>query len=74
MRSRLILSEYGVIKLSKIGINYVFDLKDNTTPNDTKRFLERFDSKNRMILLSVKKIRIESRYWKTIEDFLKDLL
>ncbi|NRH21003.1 DEAD/DEAH box helicase [Candidatus Gracilibacteria bacterium] len=74
MRSRLILSEYGVIKLSKIGINYVFDLKENTTPNDTKRFLERFDSKNRMILLSVKKIRIESRYWKTIEDFLKDLL
>ena len=63
MRSRLILSEYGVIKLSKIGINYVFDLSENTTPDNTKRFLERFDSKNRMILLSVKKIRIKAKYW-----------
>lgn len=74
MRSRLILSEYGVIKLSKIGINYVFDLTENTTPDNTKRFLERFDSKNRMILLSVKKIRIEAKYWKSTESFLEEII
>jgi transcription-repair coupling factor len=70
IRTRLILSEYNVIKLSRIGLNYVFDLSDSSTVADTKRFLERFDSENRMILLSAKKIRIETKYWKNITDFL----
>ncbi len=73
VRSRLILSDYNVIKLSKIGLNYVFDLSDSSTVADTKRFLERFDTQNRMILLSAKKIRIETKYWKTISDFLVDI-
>jgi transcription-repair coupling factor (superfamily II helicase) len=74
VRSRLILSEYNVIKVSKIGLNYVFDLSDASQVADTKRFLEKFDSKNRMILLSAKKIRIEIKYWKSAEDFLKEMI
>jgi transcription-repair coupling factor (superfamily II helicase) len=74
MRSRLILSEYKVIKVSKIWINYVFDFADNTSVSDIKRFLERFDTQKRMILLSIKKIRVESRYWKSPEDFLRNLV
>ncbi len=70
IRSRLILSDYGVVKLAKIGLNYVFDLEERTTVADAKRFLDRFDRGNDMILLSVKKIRIETRYWKTVEAFL----
>ena len=73
VRSRLILSEYHVIKLSKIGLNYVFDLSDTSTVTDTKRFLERFDTGNRMILLSARKIRIETKYWKDITDFLIEI-
>ncbi len=74
VRSRMVLSEYGVVKLTKIGLNYVFDLDERTTVAETKRFLERFDSHNQMILLSVKKIRIESRYWKSIEEFLGNIV
>jgi transcription-repair coupling factor (superfamily II helicase) len=74
VRSRLILSEYGVMKLSKIGLNYVFDLDERTMVADAKRFLDRFDRGNQMILLSVKKIRIETRYWKTVEKFLENII
>lgn len=74
IRSRLILAEYGVTKLSKVGVNYVFDLADPTTVTDTKRFLDRFDSDHNMLLLSVKKIRVETRYWKTVEKFLESLI
>ena len=74
IRSRLILSDYGVVKLAKIGLNYVFDLEERTTVGDAKRFLDRFDRGNDMILLSVKKIRIETKHWKTVELFLLSLL
>ncbi len=74
IRSRLILSQYAVSKLSKMGMNYVFDLSPSAQVSDTKRFLDRFDSKNRMILLSAKKIRIEVRHWKSIEDFLTEFI
>lgn len=74
IRSRLILSDYGVVKLSKVGINYVFDLDERTTSTDAKRFLDRFDTRHSMILLSVRKIRIEAQYWKTVEKFLKDII
>ena len=73
IRSRMILSEYKVVKVSKIGINFVFDLSEDTSVNDAKRFLDRFDNQKRMSLLSVKKIRVESRYWKSNEDFLMTL-
>ncbi len=69
----MILSEYKVVKVSKIGINFVFDLSEDTSVYDAKRFLEKFDNQKRMSLLSVKKIRVESRYWKSNEDFLKSL-
>lgn len=71
IRSRLILSEYGVVKVSKIGLNYVFDLEDHTTVAGAKRFLDHFDRDNDMILLSVKKLRIETKHWKTVEKFLE---
>ena len=74
IRSRLILSDYGVMKLAKVGLNYVFDLDERTTVADAKRFLDRFDSGNNMILLSVKKIRIETKHWKTVEKFLEHII
>jgi transcription-repair coupling factor (superfamily II helicase) len=74
IRTRLILTEYGVTKLSRIGVNYVFDLSDHTTVADTKRFLDRFDTGNNMLLLSVRKIRVETRYWRTVEQFLESMV
>ena len=61
LRTRLILAEYGVIKLSKVGMNYVFDFRDDTEVRIIRNFLERFDAKKDMVLLSAKKIRVETR-------------
>lgn len=74
LRARLILSEYNVIKVSKVGVNYVFDLAESTTPEEARRFLERFDRKKSFVLLSMKKIRVETRYWKSVGEFLEDIV
>ena len=74
IRSRLILSEYGVVRLAKVGLHYVFDLEERTTVADAKRFLDRFDHENNMILLSVRKIRIETKHWKIVEKFLENII
>lgn len=54
-------------------MNYVFDFVDETTVNDAKRFLDRFDRKRQYVLLSVKKIRTETRNYKNALDFLETL-
>ncbi len=73
LKARIVLSEYMVAKVSKIGMNYVFDFHESVNPEIVKRFLEYFDRKKRMVLLSIKKIRVETRYWKTPEDFLEEI-
>jgi transcription-repair coupling factor (superfamily II helicase) len=73
LKTRIILSEYDVIRLSRSGINYVFDFTDTWDATRIRAFLDRFDKKSRMVLLSIKKIRVETRYWKSIEDFLCEI-
>jgi transcription-repair coupling factor (superfamily II helicase) len=73
LRTRLTLAEYSVTKLSKVGMNYVFDFRDDTEVRIIRNFLERFDTKKDMVLLSAKKIRVETRYWKSGEEFLESL-
>ncbi len=72
LRSRIIFAEYGLESLKKVGQNYIFDFYDGTPVERIRAFLNRFDAKNRMTLLSVKKIRTETRYWKSAGDFLED--
>ncbi len=71
---RLILSEYGVKKLSKNWVNYVFDFVDDIDPTRVKAFLNRFDTQKSMVLLSLKKIRVEICHWKSIEEFLGEIV
>lgn len=74
LKWRIILGEYGVIKLAKVWVSYIFDFREDIEASRVKAFLERFDSKNSMVLLSLKKIRVETRYWKNSEDFLGDIV
>lgn len=67
------LTEYSVKKISKVGMNYVFDFIDDATVAGAKIFLDRFDRKKQYILLSVKKIRTETRNYTSILDFLETL-
>lgn len=74
IRSRIIFREYSVIKLSRVGMYYVFDLDSSVSPERVRAFLDRFDRKKQMSLLSLTKIRVEKRYWKDTEGFLSELL
>ncbi len=73
LKTRILLSEYGVIKLSKLGMNYVFDFAAWTDVARIKSFLERFDTKKVMVLVSLQKIRVEIRNWKSVEGFLEEI-
>lgn len=73
LHTRIILSEYGVEKLSKVGMNYTFDFVDGTDGVKIKSFLDRFDRKKNYVLLSMKKVRVETRYYKNIREFLDSL-
>ena len=74
LRARILLSEYGLESLKKVGQNYIFDFIEWTKVDQIRRFLHRFDQENRMTLLSVKKIRTETRYWKWAYEFLEELV
>ena len=74
LRARLIFAEYGLESLKKVGQNYIFDFYDGTHVERIRAFLDRFDGKNRMTLLSVKKIRTETRYWKSAGEFLEEIV
>lgn len=64
MRASIILTQYSVAKVSKVGQNYHFDFFEGTRPELLRAFLERFDSSREMIILSVTKIRVETKHWK----------
>jgi transcription-repair coupling factor len=71
MRTSLILSQYEVSKLTKVGQNYHFDFYEGTTPHILRAFLERFDKDREMVIISVTKIRVETKNWGNINQFLR---
>lgn len=73
LRARLLLAEYGVQAVKKNGVSYTFDFYEGTPTEKIRDFLTRFDKKNDMILLSVRKIKIETKLWKNAEKFLEDI-
>jgi transcription-repair coupling factor (superfamily II helicase) len=74
LRTRLLMSEYGVTKLSRVGMNYTFDFSEDTDVVRIRAFLDRFDRKKCFTLLGIRKIRVETRYYKEVEDFLRSLV
>jgi transcription-repair coupling factor (superfamily II helicase) len=74
LRARIVFREFWVIKLSKVWMNYVFDLTHEIKPEKVRSFLDRFDRKKRMTLVSLTKIRVETREWKSTESFLEELV
>ena len=74
LRARILFHEYGLERLKKVGQNYIFDFIEWTKVEKIRAFLDHFDQKNRMTLLSVRKIRTETRYWKWAAAFLEELV
>ncbi|MBP6981887.1 DEAD/DEAH box helicase, partial [Candidatus Gracilibacteria bacterium] len=73
LKARLLLAEYGVQAVKKNGVSYTFDFYEGTPTEKIRDFLARFDKKNDMILLSIRKIKIETRLWKNAEAFLETI-
>jgi transcription-repair coupling factor (superfamily II helicase) len=74
MRASIVLRGYGVSRVSKLGNSYHFDFSPDTTPAKLRSFLERFDRGNDMIIVSVTKIKVETRLWKDARLFLLSLI
>lgn len=74
LRSRIILSEAGIERVSKNGQFYVLEFPRGTQANTVKSFLDAFDRDRRMILVSLEKIRIDARVFRDAADFLEKLL
>ena len=74
MRISILLKQYNVIRLSKLGNNYHFDFMEGTTPTILRSFLERFDKKHEMIIGSITKIKVETKLWKDPREFLLSLI
>ncbi len=55
-------------------MNYTFDFYEHTPVEKLRAFLDRFDSKHDMVLLSVRKIRVETKHWKNALIFLRELI
>ena len=74
MRISIILKGYGVSRISKMGQSYHFDFATGTTPVMLRAFLERFDTKRDMIIVSIERIRVEVRLWKSAREFIESLI
>jgi len=73
LRARILMSEYRVEKLSKVGMNYVFDFCEGIDVREVRNFLERFDTRKIYTLVSMSKIRVETRHYQSIANFLESL-
>lgn len=73
MRASIILRHYGVTRISKMGTQYHFDFREDTTPAILRSFLERFDTGHDMIIASIHRIKVETKKWKTPREFLLTL-
>lgn len=70
MRTSIIMRQYGVVRISKMGTQYHFDFRDDAAPAMLRAFLERFDTTRDMIIVSIHKIKVETRKWKDAREFL----
>lgn len=73
LKTRIILSQYWVISLKKVGTNYTFEFDKNTSADKIKEFLERFDGNRNFVLLTIHKIKVETKHFKNDLDFLNSL-
>jgi transcription-repair coupling factor (superfamily II helicase) len=74
LRSSLILRSYQVERVAKMGQNYHFEFSPESTPAVLRDFLTRLDPHHEMIIVSLGKIKIESKLFRGPEDFLEKLI
>lgn len=73
LKSRLIFGDFGVEKISKNLNFYVFDFVKWNSIENLKKFLENFDTKKQMLVVTPEKVRIDAKIFKNPKDFLQKI-
>lgn len=73
LRARIIFRKFGVISLGKIGSSYVFELNPTVEVPMVRKFLE-LDTTGDFTLVSVHKIKVLVKNFKSDKNFLETLL
>lgn len=71
LQARLTFQDFHIVRVSQRAGYFVFDFESGTSAQMIKNFLESFDPKKQMILVSMKKIKISKKYFSGSIDFLK---
>lgn len=74
LRARLVFGRYRVEKISKNGNFYVFDFISGHSIKELKEFLDAYDQRQLMLVVSPERVRIETKYFDGATDFLQKLL
>lgn len=73
LRVRIILSKYSVTSLKKIWQSYVFEFDKNTWVAKIREFLDLFDKTWDFVLVTVHKIKVETKIRSNDLDFLSSI-
>ncbi|EKD66417.1 MAG: hypothetical protein ACD_49C00044G0019 [uncultured bacterium (gcode 4)] len=74
LKTRIILSQFWVISLKKAWTNYTFEFNKSTPADKVKEFLERFDDDRNFVLITIHKIKAETKHFKNDLEFLRSLV
>ncbi|EKE27620.1 MAG: hypothetical protein ACD_3C00186G0002, partial [uncultured bacterium (gcode 4)] len=74
LKSRIMLSAYWVNSLKKVWQSYIFEFDKNTSVEKIREFLDVFDKWKDFALITVHKIKAETKLFKSDLDFLKTIL
>ncbi|EKE29143.1 MAG: Transcription-repair coupling factor [uncultured bacterium (gcode 4)] len=74
LKTRIILSPYWVNSLKKVWQSYIFEFDKNTSVEKIREFLDTFDRWRDFALITVHKMKVETKMFKNDLEFLKDIL
>lgn len=74
LKTRIILTNYWVNSLKKVGQSYIFEFDKNTWVEKIRKFLDRFDKTWDFVLVTVHKIKVETRVFRSDLDFISKII
>ncbi|MBP8016433.1 DEAD/DEAH box helicase, partial [Candidatus Gracilibacteria bacterium] len=72
LKTKIKLAEYVITNLKKVLNNYVFEFDKNTPVEKIREFLDLDKDKN-FVIITIHKIKVETKFWKNDKEFLKSL-
>jgi transcription-repair coupling factor (superfamily II helicase) len=74
MRASIYLGAYRVTKVSEVGTSYIYEFAVGTTVDTLRAFLGRYDTRKNYVIVSGTRIRVDTRLYSGVEDFLYSIV